>query len=294
MIPYLIALVGGYLIGEGMEEEKVFADGGILDADVKDNVSDYLTHRLDTEDFEVYIDNSASPAELTVTCTSYDNIDIQNFLADANQALFDGDGIEEYNSVKGPLPDFLLHVMADGGKAYTFQDKVNAVASRLIGTDVPKRLQGDYGKKYNKEEAFLAAKRIIGAQRAKYGEPKQKQGKLFSKGGMVEVKQQFGYSVEKLSPKQKRVYEERLHRIKSDERFDALTDEDMADYVNGWYGEDIVSKADFTGTQSFSFGMKVLALYEAQKEPEFWEEELMVAEKGKKVAVAKQKKQENE
>lgn len=290
MIPYLIALVGGYLIGEGMEDE-TFADGGILDSDVKDNVSDYLVHRLDTEDFEVYIDNSVSPAQLTVTCTSYDNIDIQNFLKEANQALFDGDGVEEYNSVKGPLPYFLIHVMADGGKAYTFQDKVNAVASRLIGTDVPKRLQSDYGKTYNKEEAFLAAKRIIGAQRAKYGEPKPKQGKLFNKGGMIEVKHQLDYSLEKLSYKQKKVYEKRLNRIKSDERFEALTDQDMADYVNGWYGDDIVNKMDFSGTQSFNIGMKVLALYEAQKDPEFWEEELMVAKKGKKID---SKKQDNE
>jgi hypothetical protein len=99
MIPYLIALVGGYFIGEGMGTDS-FSKGGILDSNVKDNVSDYLIHRLDNADFEVYIDNSVSPAELTVTCTSYDNIDIQNFLKDANQALFDGEGKEEYSSVK--------------------------------------------------------------------------------------------------------------------------------------------------------------------------------------------------
>jgi hypothetical protein len=57
--------------------------------------------------------------------------------------------------------------MADGGKTATFQDKVNAVASRLIDTDVPKKLQKDYGKKYNKEEAYLAANRIIGSQMSK-------------------------------------------------------------------------------------------------------------------------------
>jgi hypothetical protein len=278
MIPYLIALVGGYLIGEGMED-KTFADGGVLDSDVKDNVYDYLVHKLDTEDFEVYINNSVTPPELTITCTSYDNIDIQNLLGEANLALFDGQGTEEYNSVKGVMPEFLMHVMADGGKTSTFQDKVNAVAKRLVDTDVPKRLQGDYGKKYNKEEAMLAAKRIIGAQRAKYGEPKRE----FSKGGMVEVKQQLGYAIDKLSQKQKKIYESELKRIKSDERFEDLTDQDMADYVNGWYGEDIVSNMDFTGKQSFDFGMKVLALYNSQKQPEFWEEELMVAKKGKKI-----------
>jgi len=57
----------------------------------------------------------------------------------------------------------------------------------------------------------------------------------------------------------------------------------MADYVNGWYGEDIVSKMDFSGKQSFDLGMKVLAMYEAQKNPKFWEEELMVAKKGAKI-----------
>ena len=279
MIPYLIALVGGYLIGEGMEEKETFASGGILSSDVKDSVYDYLVHKLDTEDFEVYIDNSVTPPELTITCTSYDNIDIQNFLGEANLALFDGKGTEEYNSVKGVMPEFLMRddFMADGGKV-SFQDKVNEVAKRLVDTDVPKRLQGDYGKKYNKEEAMLAARRIIGAQRAKYGEPKE-----FSKGGMVEVKQQLGYAIEKLSHKQKKIYESELKRIKSDERFESLTDQDMADYVNGWYGEDIVSNMDFIGKQSFDFGMKVLALYNSQKQPEFWEEELMVAKKGKKI-----------
>ena len=280
MIPYLIALVGGYLIGEGMEEKETFASGGILSSDVKDSVYDYLVHKLDTEDFEVYIDNSVTPPELTITCTSYDNIDIQNFLGEANLALFDGNGTEEYNSVKGVMPEFLMRddFMAEGGKV-SFQDKINSVAKRLVDTDVPKRLQGDYGKKYNKEEAILAARRIIGAQRAKYGEPK----KEFSKGGMVEVKQQLGYAIEKLSHKQKKIYDSELKRIKSDERFESLTDQDMADYVNGWYGEDIVSNMDFTGKQSFDFGMKVLALYNSQKQPEFWEEELMVAKKGKKI-----------
>jgi hypothetical protein len=181
MIPYLIALVGGYFIGEGMGTDS-FAKGGILDSNVKDNVSDYLIHRLDNADFEVYIDNSVSPAELTVTCTSYDNIDIQNFLKDANQALFDGEGKEEYSSVKGPLPEFLLQVMADGGKTATFQDKVNAVASRLIDTDVPKKLQKDYGKKYNKEEAYLAAKRIIGSQMSK---EMADGGDIMAKGGVT-------------------------------------------------------------------------------------------------------------
>ena len=281
MIPYLIALVGGYLIGESMQENETFASGGILDSDVKDNVSDFLVHKTNSEDFDVYIDNSVSPAEVTITSNAYDETEMQDFLAEANQALFDNDGTIEYNSVKGPLPEFLMHVMADGGKV-TFQDKVNAVASRLIGTEVPKRLQGDYGKTYNKEEAFLAAKRIIGAQRAKYGESKSKQGKLFNKGGMVTVKTELNHTIEKLSPKQKKVYESRLQRMKADERFESLTDRDMADYVNGWYGEDIVTNMDFSGKQSFDLGMKVLAMYEAQKEPAFWEEELMIAKDGGK------------
>ena len=56
--------------------------------------------------------------------------------------------------------------MMAGGRV-TFDDKVKAISMRLEGTDVPRRLRKDYGKRYNREEAKLAAKRIAGAMRAK-------------------------------------------------------------------------------------------------------------------------------
>jgi len=56
-------------------------------------------------------------------------------------------------------------MMAKGGA--TFEDKVRAISMRLEGSEVPRRLRGDYGKRYNREEAKMAAKRIAGAMRAK-------------------------------------------------------------------------------------------------------------------------------
>lgn len=61
--------------------------------------------------------------------------------------------------------DSLNHKMAKGGA--TFSDKVSAIKSRLKGTKVPSRLKKDYGKRYNAEEAEMAAKRIAGAMRKK-------------------------------------------------------------------------------------------------------------------------------
>ena len=56
--------------------------------------------------------------------------------------------------------------MAKGGMT-TFQDKVDAISKRLEGTKVPKRLEKDYGKRYNKEEAIQAGRRIAGSIVAK-------------------------------------------------------------------------------------------------------------------------------
>ena len=56
--------------------------------------------------------------------------------------------------------------MGMGGKV-TFQDKVDSISRRLEGTKVPKRLESDYGKKYNKVESMLAARRIAGSMRKK-------------------------------------------------------------------------------------------------------------------------------
>lgn len=51
-------------------------------------------------------------------------------------------------------------------KKATFKDKVKAIKARLRGTKVPKKLQGDYGKTYDAQEAQQAAQRIAGAMRA--------------------------------------------------------------------------------------------------------------------------------
>ena len=62
--------------------------------------------------------------------------------------------------------DVVNEKLAKGGMT-TFQDKVNAISKRLEGTKVPKRLEKDYGKRYNKEEAIQAGRRIAGSIVAK-------------------------------------------------------------------------------------------------------------------------------
>lgn len=112
----------------------------------------------------------------------------------------------------------------------------------------------------------------------------------YSLGGMTEAKQRLVSDLENLSPKQRRIYQRQLNTIMTDSRFDILTEEDLADYVNGWYGEDVVTRMDFTGPKAFNFGFKVLALWESQKRPEFWEEK-MYMEKGGRIKMMKVQKE---
>jgi hypothetical protein len=55
---------------------------------------------------------------------------------------------------------------AKGGA--TFDDKVRAIKRNLVGKNVPKDYQGEYGKKYDKDEAEESAIRIAGAMRKNY------------------------------------------------------------------------------------------------------------------------------
>jgi hypothetical protein len=58
--------------------------------------------------------------------------------------------------------------MAMGGKV-KFEDKVKAIkASLLKRKKVSPKVQKDYGKTYSPKEAEESAKRIVGAQTAKY------------------------------------------------------------------------------------------------------------------------------
>jgi hypothetical protein len=62
--------------------------------------------------------------------------------------------------------ELALNKMADGGKV-KFSDKVKSISMRLEGTKVPKRLEDDYGKRYSKLEAKMAAQRIAGSMKKK-------------------------------------------------------------------------------------------------------------------------------
>jgi hypothetical protein len=54
-----------------------------------------------------------------------------------------------------------LTLFATGGA--TFDDKVRAIKRNLVGKKVPSKYQGEYGKRYDKDEAEESAKRIAGA-----------------------------------------------------------------------------------------------------------------------------------
>lgn len=94
-----------------------------------------------------------------------DEVKIFENLADARNAARSG----EHSTILDLLTN--EEVFAYGGKmakgGATFADKVSAIKSRLKGTKVPARLKKDYGKRYNAEEAEMAAKRIAGSMRKK-------------------------------------------------------------------------------------------------------------------------------
>ena len=90
---------------------------------------------------------------------------------------FDG-----FNTMADAQKDFAYRSrylkMAKGGKV-KFEDKVKAVKESLLKRKkVSPKVQKDYGKTYDRKEALEAAKRIVGAQTAKY-ELKKK----FKEGG---------------------------------------------------------------------------------------------------------------
>lgn len=72
------------------------------------------------------------------------------------------DAFTELNE-NGEVDFDLAPTFKKGGKV-KFNDKVNAIASRLRGKGVPKKYRRDYGSRYDKDEAKEAARRIAGAQ----------------------------------------------------------------------------------------------------------------------------------
>jgi len=96
--------------------------------------------------------------------------------ATSSNEFFDADEVEmEFNPETGDTiyKIKLKHKVeyAKGGMmkkvGATFAEKVNAISARLDGMIVPSRLRKDYGRRYNKAEAKLAAQRIAGAMRKK-------------------------------------------------------------------------------------------------------------------------------
>jgi len=94
----------------------------------------------------------------------------------------------------------------------------------------------------------------------------------YEKGGMISVKDTLDEALRKLTPNQKKIYNKHLERTKKlGEGFNGFTDDSLADYVNGWFGEDVVDRMDFSGVKSFNLGYKVVAMSMSQQEDDFWE-----------------------
>ena len=88
--------------------------------------------------------------------------------------------VSKYTSLDEKIADEEVEQMWEGAfmkkggkvmkkKRVRFADKVEAIADSLEGKKVPSKLEKDYGKRYNREEAEQAGKRIAGSQLKKYG-----------------------------------------------------------------------------------------------------------------------------
>tara|TARA_R110002096_G_scaffold362661_2_gene555847 strand:+ start:4146 stop:6992 length:2847 start_codon:yes stop_codon:yes gene_type:complete len=178
-------------------------------------------------------------------------------------------------------------------------DKTYAKGGFTInGRMIMKRFDGTGGKTYNLikddrgEKPYYTLEeeesgKIISEGESYYevNEISNMFGGNYAKGGMISVKDTLDEAVRKLTPNQKKIYNRHLERTKK--LGDSFTDKNLADYVNGWYGEDVVDSMDFSGVKSFNLGYKVVALDSSQKEDDFWEFDDDYAKGGKIKVVEK-------
>ncbi len=186
MIPYLLAIAGGYLIGSSTEK-KLFANGGMTEMAEGGEIARTILQQL------------GGAGRLTAMTGAYNFIDRGNGLSfkiknqRANYIKITLNGKDLYDVEVGRIRGNTYKVVKQGNDLYfdqlkpfieeatgmylslykkggetkkrtKFVDKVDAIADRLDGTKVPKKLQKDYGKRYNREEAEEAGRRIAGAQ----------------------------------------------------------------------------------------------------------------------------------
>ena len=161
MIPFILAAVGGYFIGDSMKESQTFSEGGVagklpkvgskVSARWNDNMrwSSGIYKGETKNGFEVY--------DMSIERPEY----IEYYSQISEDPHY---GTEIFKSKKFKdrnYKNYNFKKFAEGG--VTFQDKVSAISKKLEGTKVPKRLEKDYGKKYSKEESIKAAQRITGS-----------------------------------------------------------------------------------------------------------------------------------
>lgn len=150
-------------------------------------------------------------------------------------------------------------IMAKGGMA-TFDDKVQAISKRLEGTKVPKRLEKDYGKRYNHEEAVQAGRRIAGSIRKKYG---------MADGGTVGESKYTDAEIRR-AMKNFFVNPNKIEIIKNDDAYFAVVTEDF--FINDeWYinydeyGETVYKYFSHIREYNYPNDLRILLYYPIKK-----------------------------
>ena len=134
------------------EKEGFYADGGMMAKGGEIYSSDNLYHLQVLKDGEEVDKNKFRARSLK---------EAKEISEDEYEGYYE-------NKYGKNLTFIVSEAMAMGGKV-KFEDKVKAVKESLLKRKkVSPKVQKDYGKTYNRKEALEAAKRIVGAQTAKY------------------------------------------------------------------------------------------------------------------------------
>ena len=163
MIPYLLAIAGGYLIGSGMRDNAVkYGKGG----SIQDKLDNLNTKGLDRYERMVYDDmimKGRSKTEALMILINQVEGDYSQLSPSLRKIALD---MEDEMTGESEGERRMGMDMAKGGRV-RFRDKVKAISKRLEGTEVPRRLRKDYGAFYDREESQMAAKRIVGSKMKK-------------------------------------------------------------------------------------------------------------------------------
>jgi len=211
----------------------------------------------------VHLDKYTPNTKRFISSTSFDNSKKLADYFNKNQLYATGGSMASGGSVSPDLKNFDLDNLDDFEKMNydNFSKSMSKEESLQI---LINNVEGDYTQ-LSSELSELAEKQKPQSE----WDRNMRERDGYAKGGMISVKDTLDEAVRKLTPNQKKIYNRHLERTKK--LGDSFTDDSLADYVNGWYGEDIVDRMDFSGVKSFNLGYKVVALDMSQQEDDFWE-----------------------